>query len=135
MMSETSAVLEWDLADRMRKALRVSGRSVQEMADYLGVAPTTVSTWINGRNRPSPSTIRLWAMRCEVPYEWLLGDPVRTAPIRSVLGTECWRGRHHLCYAENCRCLCHQPADYDWSDGDDDGEALSLCRSVLGLAA
>lgn len=76
-----AAVPEWDLADRMRKALRSSGWSVQEMADYLEVAPTTVSTWINGRNRPSPSAVRLWAMRTGVPYEWLVSGGLRRAPI------------------------------------------------------
>jgi transcriptional regulator with XRE-family HTH domain len=70
----------------MRKALRISGKSVQEMADYLGVAPTTVSTWINGRNRPSPSTIRLWAMSCGVAYEWLAGDGLRRGPTRIRFG-------------------------------------------------
>lgn len=65
----------WDTADRMRKALRHSDVGVGEMADYLGVAPNTVSTWINGRIRPSKQTLRLWALRCGVPLEWLQGDP------------------------------------------------------------
>lgn len=83
-----AAVPEWNLADRMRKALQVSGIGVQEMADYLGVARNTVSTWINGRNRPSPAAVRLWAMRCGVPYEWLAGEGLRRAPIstRPALG-------------------------------------------------
>jgi len=81
-MSEPLPVPEWDLADRMRKSLRISGRSVQEMSDYLGVAPTTVSTWINGRHRPSRPVLRLWAMRCGVPLEWLLEGGLRRAPIR-----------------------------------------------------
>lgn len=66
-----AAVPEWDLADRMRKALRHAGVGVQEIADYLGVARATVSTWINGRIEPSTQTLRLWALRCGVPYEWL----------------------------------------------------------------
>jgi transcriptional regulator with XRE-family HTH domain len=70
----------------MRKALRVSGNSVQGMADYLGVVPETVSTWINGRNRPSPATVRLWAMRCGVPYEWLAGAGSRRGPTRIRFG-------------------------------------------------
>lgn len=65
------AVPEFDLADRMRKALRASGVGVQEMADYLGVARNTVSTWINGRIEPSTQTKRLWALRTGVPFEWL----------------------------------------------------------------
>jgi transcriptional regulator with XRE-family HTH domain len=70
-MSES--VPEWDTADRMRKALREAGIGVQEIADYLGVARNTVSTWINGRIEPSTQTLRLWALRCGVPYGWLTG--------------------------------------------------------------
>lgn len=73
-MSESPEVAHWlefDLADRMRKALRVSGVKAGEMADYLDVANGTVSTWINGRIVPSAQTLRLWAMRTGVPYAWL----------------------------------------------------------------
>lgn len=68
---ETALHLEFDLADRMRKALRVSGVKAGEMADYLDVANGTVSTWINGRIVPSAQTLRLWALRTGVPYSWL----------------------------------------------------------------
>jgi len=67
----TDTVPQWDIADRMRKALREADVGVQEMADYLGVARNTVSTWINGRNRPSGAVQRLWAMRTGVPFGWL----------------------------------------------------------------
>lgn len=66
-----AAIPDWDVADRMRKALRHSGLTVQEMAAFLGVGRNTVSTWINGRIGPSTQTLRLWALRCEVPFEWL----------------------------------------------------------------
>ncbi|MET0725940.1 MAG: helix-turn-helix transcriptional regulator [Leifsonia sp.] len=62
---------EFDLADRMRRALRVSGVSVHEMADYLEVTRGTVSTWINGRVSPSAQTLMLFAMRTGMPYAWL----------------------------------------------------------------
>lgn len=72
---------QWDLADRMRKALRVAGVSVQDMADYLDVARNTASTWINGRITPSGQTVRLWSLRCGVDYEWLrTGHPTQTGP-------------------------------------------------------
>jgi transcriptional regulator with XRE-family HTH domain len=73
MTTQRSELLvpQFDLADRMRKALRVADIGVQEMADFLGVARNTVSTWINGKITPSTQTIRLWAIRCNVPYEWL----------------------------------------------------------------
>ena len=74
MTSPSPAVPEWDLADRLRKALRTSGIGVQEIADYLGVARNTVSTWINGKIVPSKQTQRLWALRCGVPFEWLSDD-------------------------------------------------------------
>jgi transcriptional regulator with XRE-family HTH domain len=75
------AIPAWDVADRMRKALRSSGVGVQEMADYLGVARNTVSTWINGRIEPSKQTVRLWALRTGVPYEWLeTGSAPRPEP-------------------------------------------------------
>lgn len=61
----------FDVADRMRKALRHSGLGVQEMADYLGVARNSVSNWINGRFPPSTQTLRLWALKTGVSYGWL----------------------------------------------------------------
>ena len=64
-------VPRWDAADRMRKALRFANVGVGEMAEYLGVTPSTVSTWINGRFRPSPQTLRLWSIRTGVPLSWL----------------------------------------------------------------
>jgi transcriptional regulator with XRE-family HTH domain len=70
---EENNKLAFDLADRMRKALRASDTSVQDMADFLGVTRGTVSTWINGHIHPSTQTLRLWAARTNVPYEWLTG--------------------------------------------------------------
>ncbi|MFC8733617.1 helix-turn-helix domain-containing protein [Luteimicrobium sp. NPDC057192] len=55
----------------MRKALRVADVGVQEMADYLEVSRGAVGNWINGKAKPSPQSVRLWALRTGVPYEWL----------------------------------------------------------------
>lgn len=71
-MTNRELVPEFDLADRMRKALRIAGLTVQEMADYLGVTRTTVSNWINGHVPPSKQTQRLWAMRSGVDFDWLV---------------------------------------------------------------
>jgi transcriptional regulator with XRE-family HTH domain len=65
---------EWDVADRLRKALRHADLGVTEIADYLGVSRTSVSNWINGRVDPSTQTLRLWALKTGVAYEWLAGD-------------------------------------------------------------
>ncbi len=69
-----AAVPEWTVGDRMDKARKVARIGVQEMADYLGVARNTVSTWTSGRIMPDIRTLRLWAMRTGVPFEWLAGD-------------------------------------------------------------
>lgn len=69
--TEGLAVPQWDLSDRLAKSLKVGNVSVQEMADYLEVHRNTVSAWINGRITPSGQTIRLWALRTGVPYEWV----------------------------------------------------------------
>jgi transcriptional regulator with XRE-family HTH domain len=73
---EDGAVPDWDLADRMRKALRHADLGVGEMADYLGVSRTSVSNWINGRVAPSLQTLRLWALRTSTDLDWLLGRPL-----------------------------------------------------------
>ena len=84
MDSPAAVIPEWDTADRMKKALRQSDVGVQEMADYLDVARNTVSTWINGRIPPSRSTLRLWALRTGVSFEWLChGDMVPCIPDRN----------------------------------------------------
>ena len=70
------AVPQWDLADRFHKSLRTAKISITEMADYFEVHRNTISGWINGRIRPDTRTMRLWALRTGVPYEWLRhGDP------------------------------------------------------------
>ena len=72
-------VPDWDLADRMRKALRHADIGVAEMADYLGVSRTSVSNWINGRIEPSLQTMRLWSIRTNTSLEWLLARTPATA--------------------------------------------------------
>jgi transcriptional regulator with XRE-family HTH domain len=67
---DTAALPRWDLADKMRKSLRHAGLSVQDMADYLDVDRSTVSTWINGRIDPSSQTMKLWALRTGIAYTW-----------------------------------------------------------------
>ena len=74
---ETSTV-EWDVADRMRKALRVSSTRVGVMADYLGVTRNTVGNYINGHTGPDKRTLRLWALRTGQPLEWLETGAVTT---------------------------------------------------------
>ncbi|UJL31712.1 helix-turn-helix transcriptional regulator [Mycolicibacterium vanbaalenii] len=71
---------EWDLADRLTKSLRVAGMSSQDMADYLDVHRNTISAWMNGRTPPSTQSLRLWALRTGVPYEWIREGKAPTEP-------------------------------------------------------
>lgn len=120
MTQVTERVPEFDLADRMRKALREADIGVQEMAEYLEVSRNAVGTWINGRNRPSPQTVRLWALRCGVPYEWLRhgtvsvftypdpapGDGKATAPYLQLLAV---RREHTDSYVAARKARQHAP--------------------------
>lgn len=69
----TGVVPEFDLTDRMRKSLRVADMSVGEMAEYLDVARETVGRWLSEARKPSTQTLRLWATRTGVDYDWLRG--------------------------------------------------------------
>jgi transcriptional regulator with XRE-family HTH domain len=75
IVSAGASELDFDLADRLRKALRFADVSVGDMADYLGVTRQTVGRYINGHVGPDRRTLRLWAIRCGVPLDWLEGLP------------------------------------------------------------
>ncbi len=71
MLNDRLAALEFDLADRIRKAMRVRDIGVQELADQLEVNRNTVGSWINGRIQPTARTVLAIASITGVPYEWL----------------------------------------------------------------
>ena len=56
---------------RLQMALRQASVSVQEMADELGMARSSVSRWLSDRGTPRAIFVKAWAMRTGVPYEWL----------------------------------------------------------------
>ena len=70
-MTMTLNRLEFDLADRLRKTLRESDLTVEDMAALLLVNRNTVGSWINGRNVPRMSTLMVWAEKTNVPLDWL----------------------------------------------------------------
>lgn len=84
--TEAEQVPRWDTADRMRKALRTSHVSIEEMADYLGVSRRSVGNWINGRIEPSAQTVRLWALRTGVPFTWLCHGGTEPCDLRPKVG-------------------------------------------------
>jgi transcriptional regulator with XRE-family HTH domain len=79
---EAGTVPPWDTADRMRKALRTSGMSIEEMADYLDVSKRSIGNWIGGRVEPRPYTLRLWALKTGTPYTWLCHGDLNPCDLR-----------------------------------------------------
>ncbi|PQP24185.1 XRE family transcriptional regulator [Rhodococcus opacus] len=64
----------------MRKALRHADLTTADISDYLGVARETTSRWLNGTRNPSVQTLRLWASKTGVDYDWLSkGSDAHTA--------------------------------------------------------
>lgn len=65
-------VPEWDVADRLCKALRESGLTASGMAEYLDVHRNTIAGYLHGHHKPARSVLIVWALRTRVPVEWLL---------------------------------------------------------------
>lgn len=55
----------------MRIALEHAHVSMGEMADLLEVSGNTIGNYLAGRSIPSAAVLRVWAMRCGVPLEWI----------------------------------------------------------------
>lgn len=54
-------------------ALEHSHVSRAEMAAELGVDPATITRWTGDRGAtPKAGFLKQWALRCGVPYEWLV---------------------------------------------------------------
>ena len=67
-----TTIPEWDMADRLRTALRVADMHVSDMADYLGITREPVGRHINGHageNVPL-RTLRLWSLRTGGTLQW-----------------------------------------------------------------
>lgn len=82
-MTERAAAfeaLEWDLTDRMRKAMRVGDVSVQQLADVLDVNRNTVGNYLSGRTVPARATLAAWAYLTGVPFAWLISGAVPDGP-------------------------------------------------------
>ena len=61
-------------------ALRHGDTGSGEMVEYLGVSRGSVANWLGDRVRPSKQTLRLWALRCGVSFEWLETGTAPTLP-------------------------------------------------------
>lgn len=71
-MSTTTAVsLEWDMADRMRKAREVAGLSQTDMAARLSIARSSVVNYERRHTTPLPAIRKAWADACGVSDDWI----------------------------------------------------------------
>jgi transcriptional regulator with XRE-family HTH domain len=64
----------WTLGDRLRKARRTAGLSVDVMAHELGVTDRTVQNYESDRTPPKRSALLAYAQLTGVPLWWLEGD-------------------------------------------------------------
>lgn len=71
---------EFDLGDRIRKAIETSGLSVQEVADYMELNRNSPGRWIHGHNKPNALQLRAIAEVTGVDVAWLRWG--RTEPLR-----------------------------------------------------
>lgn len=84
--------MELSLIERLLVSLHRGGINQRELAEYLELNDATVSRWFNGHTTPKPRDLRLVAMKCGVPYEWLvrpLGLEPRTHCFRCSTGDTC----------------------------------------------
>ena len=72
-MSDAQAhgIPHFQMRHRLDLALETADVSIQEMSAELGVHRNTVSNYLSGRTLPPTSAVKVWALRCGVPYEWL----------------------------------------------------------------
>ena len=65
-------LLDFDQADRMRKAREVAGYSQSELARRLSIARQSVSNYEQRHTKPLPAIRKAWAGACGVDENWLI---------------------------------------------------------------
>lgn len=58
---------------RVKKELKVQGKTQVDLAKHLSVRKTTLCMWLNGRNEPPMKTIVEIALFLNVSIDYLLG--------------------------------------------------------------
>ena len=85
-------VPDWTVGDRLRKARRAAGLERDELANIIGCSPKTVGNYENDFTRAPKLVVREYAVRCGVPYSWLVtGTPPDDVPPNTP-ATECYPG-------------------------------------------
>lgn len=74
-MHVTPEMLEFDLADRIRKAMRVARLDQTELGRIIGVTGSAISGWSRGNYTPGPEHLEAIAVATGVPLGWLAHGP------------------------------------------------------------
>ena len=69
--SVAGVIPTWTRGDRLRKARELTGLTVREFAEELGVAKGSVTNAENDRVEPRRILLIAWSMRTGVPLVWL----------------------------------------------------------------
>ena len=67
----SSAIPTVQLHHRLAIAMEHAGVNRGELAELLGVTPTTITNYTRGHNPVPRSVLLVWAMRCGVSLDWL----------------------------------------------------------------
>lgn len=80
-LGEAGVVPEWTLGDRLTKARKMSGMTVAEFAEQIGVSDRTVNNAENDRRSVRAITLNAWAWATGVSRHWLeTGEGVMPNP-------------------------------------------------------
>lgn len=78
--SNVEIVPEWSLGDRLRKARTLTGMTVAEFADAIGVSDKTINNAEGDKRAVRRITLNAWAMATGVSLEWLESGTAAPTP-------------------------------------------------------
>jgi transcriptional regulator with XRE-family HTH domain len=72
-MPDTITTLTWTTGDRMTKARKAAGISVEDMAERFAVNRHTIGRWESDKTKPTKAVLLVWSQITECPFDWLVG--------------------------------------------------------------
>ncbi len=68
----TYTVPQFEARHRLALALEAADVEPEDMAQALGVSRTTVYNYMAGTRNPKLGMVKQWALRCSVPWQWIV---------------------------------------------------------------
>lgn len=65
-------IIDEDFSTKIIKIAKEKFGSQKKMAEELGLRPSTISEWINGRNRPSFEVLKELCLKAEISLDYLV---------------------------------------------------------------